>query len=74
MQSDLLDIKKARELLGKESEKMTDAEVRETERQMRTLANIIIDTVMKMTPEERGALDKKIKEEKRMKKTQEADK
>ena len=59
-----MDIKKVRELLGKEGENMSDEEVLDTEQRLRTLANIMIDTIMKMTPEERAALDKKIKEEK----------
>jgi len=63
-----MDVIKARELLGKEGEKMTDEEVMKTEQSLRTLANIMIDKIIKMTPKERDALNKKIKKEKAEKK------
>lgn len=57
---DVADIRKA---LGKTAEKMTDEQVIDAEQRMRTLANVILDRVLEMTPEERKALNKKIKEE-----------
>ena len=59
-----MDIKRARELLGKKGEKMTDEQVVAVENQLRVLANIAIDAVLAMTPTERKALDDKIKKEK----------
>ena len=59
-----MDIKKARELLGKKGEKMTDEEIMDVESRLKILANIIIDKVIAMTPQERKALDKKLKKEK----------
>lgn len=59
-----MDIKRARELLGKKGEKMSDEEIIAVENQLRVLADIAIDTVLAMTPEERKALDDKIKNEK----------
>jgi hypothetical protein len=60
----MTDIKRARELLGKKGEKMTDEQIIAVENQLRVLANIVIDKVLAMTPEERKALDDKIKKEK----------
>jgi hypothetical protein len=60
----MTDIKRARELLGKMGEKMTDEQIIAVENQLRVLANIVIDKVLAMTPEERKALDDKIKKEK----------
>lgn len=59
---DVVDIRKS---LGKTAEKMTDQQVIDTEQRMRTLANVIIDRVLEMTPKERSAMNKRIKEEKR---------
>jgi len=59
-----MDIKRARELLGKKGEKMSDEEIIAVENELRVLADIVIDTVIAMTPEERKALDDKIKKEK----------
>lgn len=42
----MIDIKKARELLGKRGEKMTDEEIIRIEKQMRIWVNIIIDRVL----------------------------
>ena len=60
-----MNIKKARELLGEKGKKMTDEEIIDVESRLRILANMIIDKVLAMTPEERKALDKKIEKEKR---------
>ena len=60
----MVDIRRARELLGKKGEKMSDEEIIKVENQLRVLADIVIDKVIAMTPEERKALDKKIKKEK----------
>lgn len=59
-----ISIQKARELLGKTGEKMTDEQIIKVEDELRYLADIIIDTVIKMTPKERKALDEKIKRKK----------
>jgi len=48
-----MNIKKARNLLGKQSSKYSDEEVGETIETMTMLANIIIDKYLEMTPEER---------------------
>ena len=60
----MVDIKRARELLGKKGEKMTDEQIIAVENQLRVLADIVIDTVLAMTPEERKALDDKIEKKK----------
>jgi len=57
-------IQRARKLLGKKGEKMSDNEIIAVENQLRVLADIVIDQVLAMTPEERKALDDKIKKEK----------
>ena len=59
-----MDIKRARKLLGKKGEKMSDEEIIAVENQLRVLADIAIDSVIAMTPEERKAFDAKIKKEK----------
>lgn len=56
-----MDIQKIRKILGKEAEKCTDQELLDTENEMRFLADLIIDMILKMTPEERKELDRKIK-------------
>ncbi len=55
----MTDIKRARELLGKKGEKMSDEEIIAVENQLRVLADIVIDSVISMTPKERKALNKK---------------
>jgi len=60
----MVDIRRARELLGKKGEKMSDEEIIAVENQLRVSADIVIDTVLAMTPEERKALDSKIKKKK----------
>lgn len=57
-----MDIKKARELLGDKGKSMSDEEVIAVENQLRVLADIAIDTVLAMTPEERKELDRKSKD------------
>ena len=42
----MVDIKRARELLGKRGERMTDEEIMRVEEQMRICVNIIIDRVL----------------------------
>ncbi|KKR17711.1 MAG: hypothetical protein UT87_C0005G0030 [Candidatus Levybacteria bacterium GW2011_GWC1_40_19] len=42
----MVDIKRARELLGKRGERMTDEEIMRVEEQMRIWVNIIIDRVL----------------------------
>ncbi|MDP2637540.1 MAG: hypothetical protein Q8P26_00570 [Candidatus Levybacteria bacterium] len=59
-----MDIGNARKLLGKKGEKMSDEEIIAVENQLRVLADIAIDNVIAMTPEERKAFDTKIKKEK----------
>jgi hypothetical protein len=60
----MVDIKRARELLGKKGERMSDEEIITLQTQLSVLADIIIDQVVSMTPEERAALGKKLKKEK----------
>ena len=43
---------------------MSDEEIIAVENQLRVSADIVIDTVLAMTPEERKALDSKIKKKK----------
>lgn len=43
---------------------MTDGEIMDVEHRLRILANMMIDKVLAMTPEERKALDNKIEKEK----------
>lgn len=56
-----MDIKRARELLGKKGEKMTDKQIIAVENQLRVLADIVIDKVISTTPKERKAFNKKVK-------------
>ncbi len=60
-----MDVAAIRKTLGKRAEKLTDEQVMDIEGRLRILANLVIDRVLEMTPEERKALDKKIKEEKK---------
>lgn len=55
-----MDIQKIRKILGKEAGKYTDKELLDTENEMRVLADLIIDMILKMTPEERKELNRKI--------------
>lgn len=53
-------IEKARKILGKKAEKMTDEEVSRLINTLRTLADIAIDQVIKMTPEELKEYNKQL--------------
>lgn len=55
-----MEISRARKLLGKKGETMTDEEIMAVEDKLRQIANIVIDRVLEMSPEERKAIDKKI--------------
>ena len=48
-----MDIKEARELIGDENTKYTDAEIQNMIETARLFADIAIDMFLKMTPEER---------------------
>ena len=63
-----MDIKKARELLGKESDNIGDEEILRDIEATELLADIAIDTILKMSPKKRKALEKKLKKEKLSKK------
>lgn len=54
-------IQKAREILGPKYEKRTDEEIQSILDTLKTLANITIDTVVQMSPEERKTLANEIK-------------
>ena len=54
-------IEKARKILGPKYDKHSDEEIQSILDTLKTLANITIDTVMKMTPDERKALANKSK-------------
>lgn len=54
-------IQKVRSSLGKEVNKYTNEELMYVDNRMRVLANLVIDRVLKMTPQERKELNKKIK-------------
>jgi hypothetical protein len=56
-----MDIKKARELIGKTNTQYTDEQVQEINDTMQTLADILIDEFLKMSPEERKKFAKKKK-------------
>lgn len=57
-----MDIKKARELIGKTNTQYTDEQIQEMTDTMQTLADIIIDEFLKMSPEERKKFAKKKKQ------------
>ncbi len=57
----MTDVKKARELLGKRAESMSDEEVEKVIDHLRILVNIVIDRVVAMIPEERKTLEEKNK-------------
>jgi len=52
-------IQRAREILGEKYAKRTDEEIQQIVNTLEVLANISIDTVLKMTPEERKAIKNK---------------
>ena len=54
-----MDIKRARELLGKKGKRMTDEQITAVVNHLTIMVNIVIDEVIAMTPEEREALSKK---------------
>lgn len=56
-----MDIKKARELIGKTNTQYTDEQVQEINDTMQTLADILIDEFLKMSPEERKKYEKPLK-------------
>ena len=56
-----MDIQKIRKILGKEARQYTDEELLGVENEMRVLADLIIDMVLKMTPKERKELNRKFK-------------
>lgn len=53
-----------RQSFGKVADKYTDEELLNIENKMRVLANVLIDRVLEMTPEERKGIEKKIKKNK----------
>jgi hypothetical protein len=57
----MLSIQQMRETLGHKYDHLTDEQVLGIERTLRILANDVIDRVVKMTPEERRAFDRKVK-------------
>lgn len=56
-----MDITKARKHLGKEASKYSDEEIQETINNFSVLADVIIDQVVSMTPEELIKLKERIK-------------
>lgn len=56
-----MDIQKVRQSFGKVADKYTDEELLSIENKMRVLANVLIDRVLEMKPEERQEIEKKIK-------------
>jgi hypothetical protein len=56
-----MDIKKARELIGETNTKYNDEQILQINDSLTTLADIIIDKFLKMTPEERKKFSKPIK-------------
>ncbi len=55
----MVSIKRARQLLGKKAETMTDEDILRLENQLKVMVDIIIDQVVEMTPAERNSLVKK---------------
>lgn len=54
-------VDKARKILGNRYAEKTDEEIQQMIETLRTLANITIDTVLKMTLEKRKELEKEFK-------------
>lgn len=57
-------IQRARKILGEKYAKYTDGQIEQIVNSLEKLAEISIETVLKMTPAERKTLDDKIKREK----------
>lgn len=53
-----MDIQKARELIGETNTKYTDEQILQINDSLATLADIIIDRFLKLTPEERKKYSK----------------
>jgi len=57
----MISIDEAREILGKKADSMTDEHVQAVINSLTQLAEIVVDQIVSMTPEERKALNEKIK-------------